>query len=764
MELDETENEKLTTLGHGFARREQAAHHAMTEIPPSSLTAPLTLRVAEARVEDIGRAIARLAPGDLRRMGARAGDVLKITGGTIGVGRAELSDDGQEGMIQIDGTCRSNCSAGLQEQVTVAPTECEQAVAVRLSPLWVGAAPATIAPDRMLEDLAGVPVIAGCVVRVPTFAKAVNFQVVRTIPSGPVVIGKRTDLRVVEGEQTAARAPSVSYEDIGGLEREVARVREMVELPLKYSRIFERLGILAPKGVLLYGPPGTGKTLLARAVAAESRVHFIHLNGPEIMRKFYGESEAKLRDVFEEAARHAPAILFIDEIDAVAPKRTEVVGEVEKRVVAQLLSLMDGFVARGQVIVIGATNIPEVLDPALRRPGRFDREIEIGVPNTQARLQILKIHTRAMPLAPDVDLREIAEHSHGFVGADLEALGQEVGMIALRGFLSAFPLQTDGAASAELGALQVTRADFLAGLKEVEPSATREFFIEKSASTFASLGGLDEVKRLLDAVVEHSHMRDELYEQVGLAPPRGILLTGPSGTGKTAMARALSGEKQIPLIAIDGPQLYSKWLGESERALREVFKKARRTAPCILFFDTIDAVAPKFGADQFGTDVYQRILSQLLREIDNLRDVKGVVLLGATNRPERIEPALLRSGRFDYILPFAKPDMADRMAILRICCQRVPLAPDVDFEELAARMEGLTGADVESLCKKATLSAIVEFQNGIRVAPFVVVRRDFLAVLESDHRNPGHVVVPINRKERPRWSNNTEGSYPEASD
>jgi transitional endoplasmic reticulum ATPase len=337
-------------------------------------------------------------------------------------------------------------------------------------------------------------------------------------------------------------------------------------------------------------------------------------------------------------------------------------------------------------------------------------------------------------------------------------------MIALRGFLSAFPLQTDGAASAELGALQVTRADFLAGLKEVEPSATREFFIEKSASTFASLGGLDEVKRLLDAVVEHSHMRDELYEQVGLAPPRGILLTGPSGTGKTAMARALSGEKQIPLIAIDGPQLYSKWLGESERALREVFKKARRTAPCILFFDTIDAVAPKFGADQFGTDVYQRILSQLLREIDNLRDVKGVVLLGATNRPERIEPALLRSGRFDYILPFAKPDMADRMAILRICCQRVPLAPDVDFEELAARMEGLTGADVESLCKKATLSAIVEFQNGIRVAPFVVVRRDFLAVLESDHRNPGHVVVPINRKERPRWSNNTEGSYPEASD
>ncbi|MGH9146399.1 MAG: AAA family ATPase, partial [Vicinamibacterales bacterium] len=567
---------------------------------------------------------------------------------------------------------------------------------------------------------------------------------VRTIPAGPVVIGPRTDIRVVEGEPTLVRAPAVSYEDIGGLEREVGRVREIVELPLKHSRIFERLGILPPKGVLLYGPPGTGKTLLARAVAAESRVHFIHLNGPEIMRKFYGESEAKLREVFEEAARRAPAILFIDEIDAVAPKRAEVTGEVEKRVVAQLLSLMDGFVSRGQVIVIGATNIPEVLDPALRRPGRFDREIEIGVPNTQARLQILKIHTRAMPLGPDVSLDEIAEHSHGFVGADLEALCQEVGMIALRRFLSTAPVvlpgattamtpafDRDGVGSADLAALQVTRDDFVAGLKEVEPSATREFFIEKSSATFASLGGLNDVKRLLDAVVEHSHMRDDIYERVGLPPPRGILFVGPSGTGKTAMARALSGEKQIPLIAIDGPQLYSKWLGESEKALREVFKKARRAAPCILFFDTVDAVAPKFGADQFGTDVYQRILSQLLREIDNLRDVKGVILLAATNRSERVEPALLRSGRFDYIVPFAKPDADDRAAIMRLCCRQVPVASDVDMAELAARMDGLTGADVESLCKKATLLAIAQFQQGDRNAPFEVRRADFDAVLTS---------------------------------
>jgi len=741
----------------GRDRPEQIAGDPLTEVSRSSPSS-LKLRVAEARIEDIGHGIARLAPADMLRMSAESGDVLKITGGTIAVARAEISGDGYEGMIQIDGTCRSNCSAGLQEQVTVAPVEHAQAVAVRLSPLWVGAAPATIAPDRMLEDLVDVPVIAGCVVRVPTFAKAVNFQVVRTIPSGPVVIGRRTDIRIVDGDQTMARAPAVSYEDIGGLEREVARVREIIELPLKHSRIFEQLGILAPKGVLLYGPPGTGKTLLARAVAAESRVHFIHLNGPEIMRKFYGESEAKLREVFEEAARHAPAILFIDEIDAVAPKRTDVAGEVEKRVVAQLLSLMDGFVARGQVIVIGATNIPEVLDPALRRPGRFDREIEIGIPNTQARLQILRIHTRAMPLAPDVDLREIAEHSHGFVGADLEALGQEVGMIALRRFLSDVPLETDGTASSELAALQVTREDFLGGLKEVEPSATREFFIEKSSSNFASLGGLGEVKRSLDAVVEHSHMRDGIYEQVGLAPPRGILLVGPSGTGKTALARALSGEKQIPLIAIDGPQLYSKWLGESERALREVFKRARRTAPCILFFDTIDALAPRFGGDPFGSDVFQRILSQLLREIDNLRDVKGVILMAASNRPERIDPALMRSGRFDYVLRFPKPDAAERAAITRLCCRRVPLGPDVDFEEFAGRMEGLTGADIESLCKKATLLAIAEFQNGTRGAPFVVWRSDFLAVIDSDRYNLKQLKIA---KE---LSTNAQDFCPEASD
>ena len=691
--------------------------------------AAVTLRVSEARVEDIGHAIARLAAADLVRIGARPGDVLQIAGRLLGIVRAELQEPAEPGTIQIDGTARGNCGAGLQEPVTAARVEHATALTVRLACLSAGSTGTAITPERMLADLIGVPVVQGCVVRVPTFAQAVSFQVVRTLPPGPVLIDKGTDLRVVEGGQPTAQAPAISYEDIGGLERELVRVREIVELPLQRAPLFERLGILPPKGVLLYGPPGTGKTLLARAVAAESRVHFIHLNGPEIMRKFYGESEAKLRDVFEDAARHAPAIIFIDEIDAVAPKRADVVGELEKRVVAQLLGLMDGFVSRGQVIVIGATNIPELLDPALRRPGRFDREIEIGVPNKEGRLQILRIHTRAMPLQADVQLPEIAEHSHGYVGADLEALCQEAGMIALRRFLKDASLAANGA---ELEALHVTHEDFLAGLQEVEPSATREFFIEKSSSTFASLAGLDEVKRLLDAVVEQSLRHDEMYERVGLTPPRGLLFVGPSGTGKTAMARALSGEKGLPLFAIEGPQLFSKWLGESEKALREVFKKARRAAPCILFFDIIDAVAPRLGASEaLGSDVHLRIVSQLLREIDGLRDVPGVILVAATNRLERIDPALLRSGRFDYVLRFPVPDAKEREAILRLNCRSMPLAEDVDLAEPALSAPGSTGADLESLCKKAALLAIDAFQKGARGGRFSVQRQDFVHALEA---------------------------------
>jgi transitional endoplasmic reticulum ATPase len=694
-------------------------------------SAVVTLRVTEARVEDVGHALARLPAEDLVRIGARPGDVLQATGRLVGVARAELQVPAEPGTIQIDGTVRGNAGAGLEELVTVTRVEHGTAVSVRLASVGGGSAPTTISPERMLEDLAGVPVVTGAIVRVPTFAKAVNFQVTRTIPSGPVLIDRRTDLRVVEGDPSTPQAPGISYEDVGGLERELARVREIIELPLKNARIFERLGILPPKGVLLHGPPGTGKTLLARAVAAESRVHFIHLNGPEIMRKFYGESEARLREVFEEAARHAPAIIFIDEIDAVAPKRADVVGEVEKRVVAQLLGLMDGFVARGQVIVIGATNIPEVLDPALRRPGRFDREIEIGVPNAAGRLQILQIHTRAMPLAPDVRLDDVAGHTHGFVGADLEALCQEVGMIALRRFLSTGTRRAGDAGSDDLGALVVTPDDFLQGLREVEPSAAREFLLEKGAFGFGAVGGLDEVKRLLHAIVEHGHAADDLYEQIGLATPRGILFTGPSGTGKSMMARALSGETGLPLIAVDGPQLFSKWLGESEKALRGVFKKARRASPCLLFFDNVDTLVPRLadaGAEpQASSGIYPRILSQMVREIDDLGDVKGVILLAATNRLERVDPALLRSGRFDYVIEFTRPDAAAREAIARFCCRRAPLAADVDLAELARRTEGQTGADVESACRKAMLVAIDRHRRGPGATRFEVTWSDFTA-------------------------------------
>ena len=714
----------------------------------------VTLRVSEANVGDVGHAVARVAPAALVRIGARPGDVLQIAGRKVAVARADLVSPEAWGLIQIDGTVRSNCGAGLQEFVTVSRVEHATAVAVRLSALSADHGQDAITPARLLQDLQGVAVTAGSVVRLPTYAKALNFQVARTIPDGPVVIGKRTDIRFIEGEQSAAHAPGISYEDIGGLGRELERVREIVELPLKHSQIFERLGILPPKGVLLHGPPGTGKTLLARAVATESRVHFIHLNGPEIMRKFYGESEARLREVFEEAARRAPAIIFIDEIDALAPKRTDVAGEVEKRVVAQLLGLMDGFVSRGQVIVLGATNIPELLDPALRRPGRFDREIEIGVPNAAGRLQILKIHTRAMPLASDVDLTDVAERTHGYVGADVEALCQEVGMLALRRYMSRATIRADGSRPDDLESLEVTRDDFISGLNEVEPSAIREFSSERSCIDFQSLGGHDDIKRVLNAVVEHSHVHDDLYVRVGLEPPRGILFTGPSGTGKTVMARALAGQKQLPLIAIDGPQLFSKWLGESEKALHEVFKKARRTAPCILFLDNIEAVAPAFGdtGGAIGAEAYRRVLSQLLREVDGLHDVRGVVLVAATNRIDRVEPALLRSGRFDYVLRFGPPSAAERTRILELTCRNVPLAADVYFDDFAARTDGCTGADLESLCKRAALLAIDEYRGGEGAASeqkqLEVGQSHFMTALTTSHLSAGSADIRVTERSR----------------
>jgi len=503
----------------------------------------------------------------------------------------------------------------------------------------------------------------------------------------------------------AERALRVSYEDIGGLRREVALVREMVELPLKCPELFGLLGIDPPKGVLLTGPPGTGKTLIARAVSNEVRAYFIHVNGPEVIHKFYGESEAKLRQVFEEASRNAPSIIFLDEIDALAPRRAQVIGDVEKRVVAQLLALMDGLVERGQVVVIGATNMPELLDPALRRPGRFDREIAIAVPDRAARREILGIHSRRMPLAPDVDLDRLAEITHGYVGADLAVLCKEAGMMALRRLVPEIRFEGDVRPHLDAARAQVTAEDFLGAFKVVEPTTTREFLAERPRLTLKDVGGLAAAKRTLRSILRLLHAGGPLFAHPRFEPPKGVLLTGPSGTGKTLLARALAGETGLTLITVDLPGLLSKWVGESEKGLRDVFKRARQASPCVLFFDEIEALAPARSAQEAGS-VFPRLVSQLLRELDDLHGSLGVFVLGATNRPDLLEPALLRPGRFDYVLELPLPDGAERREVLGIYAEALPLAEDVDLEEIAETTGGWTGADLELLCKKAAMAAL----------------------------------------------------------
>jgi transitional endoplasmic reticulum ATPase len=673
----------------------------------------LRLRVAEALLEDVRKGIVRLSQARFDTLGLPPGAIVAVTGSrtTYARIRPSLARQGAEDEVLLDGVLRENAGAELGGEVTLAPAVCREAASVVLAPLGPDTSFARTEDEEFLRQrLINLTIVTGDRVAVSLLgAREATLRVSGTAPPGPVTITDRTLLRLQESDVFDPSPPKVTYEDIGGLSHQVRLVREIVELPLRHPAVFRRLGIDPPKGILLYGPPGTGKTLIARAVAAESAVHFVHVNGPEIMHKFYGESEAKLREVFDEARRNAPSILFLDELDALALKRSEAIGDVEKRVVGQLLALMDGLVSRGQVIVIGATNMPNLLDPALRRPGRFDREIVIPVPDRAGRREIFQVHTRGMARADGVDLDELAGLTHGYVGADIAALCREAGMLALRR-AAADPGRAGQDKWEDLITdLQVEQRDFLEAAKEVQPSAIREFYTELPDVTWADVGGLEETKRRLTELVAWPLRYPERFARFGVSPARGILLAGPSGTGKSLVARALARETGIGFLALQGPSLFSRWYGESERALRELFERAGQAAPCLLCLDELDALA---GRRTGQSSVAERMVSQLLMELDALADrLKSVVVLGTTNRLDLIDPAFLRPGRFDLVIGFPLPTERERLAILAVHLRGKPLDPDVDPAVLAAQSEGLTGADLQGVCRRAVFLTLGESLN-----------------------------------------------------
>jgi transitional endoplasmic reticulum ATPase len=672
----------------------------------SSSPATLRLKVAEAMSKDAGRAYARIGPDDIGRLEVAIGDIVEIAGKRRTVCKVMPLHKEFRGKscVQMDGVSRENAGAGLDEPATVRKVACRLADRVILAP--VNVTPSEHDLDYIGGLLDGLPVVEGDRVRATLFgSRWVDFKVQSTSPRGPVLIGPNTQLTI--GETLSDKvARTISYEDIGGLKPQLRRIREMIELPLRHPEIFERLGIDAPKGVLLYGPPGCGKTLIARAIAHETEANFLSVSGPEVVHKFYGESEAKLRKIFEEAARKAPSIIFIDEIDAIAPQRERVIGEVEKRIVAQLLALMDGLTRRHNVIVIAATNIPNALDPALRRPGRFDRELAIPIPDRSGRLEMLEIHSRGMPLAQDVKLAHLADITHGFVGADLEALCREGAMLTLRRVMPDIDLSAEHFSYEFLARLEVRMEDFEEALREVEPSAIREVFVEVPDVGWGDIGGLAALKQRLKECVEWPLKYAELFSQARLAPPKGILLVGPPGCGKTLLAKALASESGVNFISVKGPELMSKYVGESERALRDIFRKARQAAPTIIFFDEIDALVPARGTGLTSEGVAERMLSQFLTELDGIEDLKGVLVLGATNRLDRLDPAVLRPGRFDEILEIPPAEESDRREILTVHLRDKPLTPQVDIGELAARTEGYGGAELASLCRRAGLNTV----------------------------------------------------------
>ncbi len=673
----------------------------------------ISLRVTKAFIEDEGKGVVRLDADHLEGLRAVPGDVLLISGRGSTVARAGQTTTEYSGqdLIQMDGITRDNAKVSVDEWCTVQKVSFQQADSILLTPLEGSSLiPKDSEIPHITKLLAGLHIVIGDKVQLVLYGTRPQFYFVDgASPRGVLRITPNTKIRFKAADVTHEKTTRVSYEDIGGLEEELSLVREMIELPLKFPDLFTTLGIDPPQGVLLSGPPGTGKTLLARTISNEVRAHFIHVNGPEVIHKFYGESEAKLREVFEEARRNAPSIIFLDEIDALAPRRAQVLGDVEKRVVAQLLALMDGLVSRGEVVIIGATNMPELVDPALRRPGRFDREITIGVPNRAGRLQILKIHSRKMPLAADVDLDRLAEITHGYVGADIAALCKEAGMVTLRRILPEIKFELDEKPKLPEGAqIVVTREDFLDAFKGVVPTSTREFLSERPRVNFSDVGGLDEIKRNIKSIVELPLRGMATFSNSRLGPPKGIMFSGPSGTGKTLLAKALAGEMGLTLFTVDPPTLLSKWVGESEKGLREVFKRAKQASPCIMFFDEIEAIATARSAE-YSSDVSQRIVSQLFRELDELHSSLGVIVVAATNRIDLVEPALLRAGRFDYIIEFPLPQRGEREEIFQTYIQSLPFQADVDLGNLAVTSEGWTGADIEALCKRAVMLALEEF-------------------------------------------------------
>ncbi|MFA6889114.1 MAG: CDC48 family AAA ATPase [Candidatus Woesearchaeota archaeon] len=700
----------------------------------------IKLKVAEAIQDDVNKGIVRVDSSFMHDLGIRSGDIVEIKGERVCYAIADRAFPGDIGLniIRMDGITRRNAKTGIGESVEVKKGAVKEAKRVIIAPAQKGIV-VRASPALFKQGLLGRVVMKGDIVSLggttrrrnmmssspffnndifsafeeglPGFGFGdIKFVVVDTDPKQVVIISDMTEVRfnaeAVEFDEE--KILDVTYEDVGGLTDEIKKVREMVELPLKHPEIFERLGIEPPKGVLLHGPPGTGKTLLAKAVANETNSHFILINGPEIMSKFYGQSEQNLRKKFEDAEKNAPSIIFIDEIDAIATKREDSHGEVERRVVAQLLALMDGLKSRGKVVVIAATNIPDAIDSALRRPGRFDREIELGVPGKEARLNILKIHTRNMPLTKDFDLKRIADITHGFVGADLASLTKESAMVVLRRLLPELKLKEDEPIPKEfLEKLKISQDDFMEALKTVRPSAMREVLVEIPNITWDDVGGLVEVKQELKEAVEWPLKFPESFSTLGVKPPQGILLYGPPGTGKTLMAKAVAKQCEANFILVKGPELLSKWVGESEKAVRKVFKRARQTSPTIIFFDEIDSLAPKRGMSS-DSNVTERVVNQLLTEMDGLEDLTNVVVIAATNRPDILDTALLRPGRFDRIILVPVPDIDARKAIFAVHTKPMPLASDVDIDYLAEQTEGYVGADIESVCREAAIFVLRE--------------------------------------------------------